>query len=216
MPVPILVDLIFLAIVVFFVWLGAKRGFVLTLCSLLAVVVAFVGATILSNAAAPVVAGAIQPHLESAIEETLEERAADIASTDDVVEAVRDLGGVFQWAADSLDDALEGQRLSRSVAVLTSKVASAVAVFLARRLLFAIAFALLLILWGIFSRALNLVTKLPVIHSLNQTLGGLLGAVKGLVLALAALWILRDLTGAISRETVEGTYLVGPLLDLIS
>lgn len=220
MDSPILVDLIFVAVVVFFIWRGAKRGFVLTLCSLLAVVVAFAGATILSNAAAPMVADLLQPHLEQVIETTLEEKASemeleDYFSVNDAVSALEDMGGVFEWAADAVGDALKVD-LSHSIAAQAATAASAVAAYLARRLLFAIAFVLLLIVWGFVSRTLDLVTKLPVINSLNHSLGGVVGAVKGLVLALAALWILRDLTGALSRETVESTQIVRPLLELLS
>ena len=40
MTSPVLIDVILLAALLFFVLMGAKRGFILTLCSLVAVVVA--------------------------------------------------------------------------------------------------------------------------------------------------------------------------------
>ena len=49
MTSPLVLDLILLAILLFFVLMGAKRGFVLTLCSLVAVVVALVGANFLAD-----------------------------------------------------------------------------------------------------------------------------------------------------------------------
>ena len=45
-------DVIIAAVLLFFLWRGYRRGFVLTLCSLLAVFVALIGASILSNALA--------------------------------------------------------------------------------------------------------------------------------------------------------------------
>ena len=46
---PILLDVLLIAVLLFFAFRGAKKGFVLTLCSLVAVVVAFLGANILAD-----------------------------------------------------------------------------------------------------------------------------------------------------------------------
>ena len=54
-------DLAILAILALFFWRGYARGLVLTLCSLLAVFVALIGASFLSNALAEPVAKAIEP-----------------------------------------------------------------------------------------------------------------------------------------------------------
>ena len=45
-------DIAIAAILIFFIWLGCRKGLVLTLCSLLAVFVALIGATFLSDALA--------------------------------------------------------------------------------------------------------------------------------------------------------------------
>ena len=58
-------DAAVLAVLLLFVWLGYRKGLVLTLCSLLAVFVAFIGASILSNALAEPVAKAIEPVVAS-------------------------------------------------------------------------------------------------------------------------------------------------------
>ena len=49
MTSPVLIDVILLAALLFFVLMGAKRGFILTLCSLVAVVVALVGANLAAD-----------------------------------------------------------------------------------------------------------------------------------------------------------------------
>lgn len=56
MTSPILIDVILAAVLVLFIWLGAHKGFILTLCSLVAVLVALVGANLISDALAPKVA----------------------------------------------------------------------------------------------------------------------------------------------------------------
>ena len=60
-------DVIIAAILLFFLWRGYVKGFVLTLCSLLAVFVALIGASILSNVLAEPVAKAIEPVVSSSI-----------------------------------------------------------------------------------------------------------------------------------------------------
>ena len=66
MTSPVLIDVILLAALLFFVLMGAKRGFILTLCSLVAVVVALVGANLAADTLSPKVADAIRPRLEQA------------------------------------------------------------------------------------------------------------------------------------------------------
>lgn len=73
MVTPILIDVLIVAALVFFAWRGERKGFILTLCSLVAVLVAFIGATLITNAAAPKVAEYIQPRLEQSIQESLGE-----------------------------------------------------------------------------------------------------------------------------------------------
>ena len=179
MVTPILIDILIVAALVFFAWRGERRGFILTLCSLVAVLVAFVGATIITNAAAPKVAEYIQPKLEQSIQETLDEKAQEVDLIDyfqaeDVMAALREKGGVYEWAADSLEDILRDADFS-SYTQQAAKTAAALAGQLSRSILFPIVFLLLLIAWFFVSHALDLVSKVPVINSLNHGLGGAIG-----------------------------------------
>ena len=66
-----LYDIMIAAILLFFFWRGCRRGFVLTLCSLLAVFVALIGASFLSNALAEPVAKAVEPIVARSIHDTV-------------------------------------------------------------------------------------------------------------------------------------------------
>ncbi len=68
---PWIFDGAFLAVLLIFLILGAKRGFVLTLCSLLAVFVAFGGATFAARTLSPKVGAAIQPKIQQTLEQRL-------------------------------------------------------------------------------------------------------------------------------------------------
>lgn len=216
---PIIIDLILAAVLVLFIWLGTRKGFILTLCSLLAVIVALVGANLISDALAPKVAESIQPRLEQSIQESLEEKALEVSAEDglgvaEVLAALREKGGLYEWAADGLEGALIATPgLSESIAHQAAVAASALAEQLARGIIFSVAFLLVLVAWFFISHALDLVSKLPVIDSLNHTLGGVIGAVKGLIIIYIAAWVLCGLTGVISMETAEGTYLLSFLLS---
>ena len=64
-------DLIVLIVLILAVVQGYRKGFVLTLCGFLAVFVAFIGASILSDALAGPVSQAITPAIESGIQDTV-------------------------------------------------------------------------------------------------------------------------------------------------
>ena len=69
---------------------------------------------------------------------------------------------------------------------------------------------LLLFACKLLSKALKLVNKLPLIGKLNEFLGGVLGVLQGVVIALAVCWVLVAVTNdggslfkIITAETIE-------------
>lgn len=215
MTSPILIDLILLAALLFFVLMGAKRGFILTLCSLVAVVVALVGANLAADTLSPKIADAIRPRLEQAIQESLEEKALEVgtaAGDMDVLAVLREKGGLYEWAADAVGDALNSSNLIPSAAGIAANAAAALAQQLARGLIFLAAFLVVLLAWTLLSHALDLVAKLPGINGLNRMLGAALGLLKGLVVLYLASWCLCTLTGLIPPETAAETRLLALLI----
>lgn len=224
MTSPIVIDLILLAILLFFMAMGAKRGFVLTFCSLVAVIVALVGANFLANTLTPAVSKAIEPTIETTIQTALESQVQSLqdTATGETLTAIRDKGGLYALVADAMADALEQVDLSPTVAQVATQAATAVATQLAHGLLFLVAFFLVLLGWTVLSHALDLVAKLPGLSSLNGLLGGVVGLVKGLIIAYIAVWVLYALTGTVSQETARQTHLFlflaqhGPLELLVA
>ena len=209
MTSPIVIDLILLAILLFFMAMGAKRGFVLTFCSLVAVIVALVGANFLANTLTPAVSKAIEPTIETTIQTALESQVQSLqdTATGETLTAIRDKGGLYALVADAMADALEQVDLSPTVAQVATQAATAVATQLAHGLLFLVAFFLVLLGWTLLSHALDLVAKLPGLSSLNGLLGGVVGLVKGLIIAYIVVWVLYALTGTVSQETARQTHL---------
>lgn len=221
---PLFLDILILAVLVLYIALGAHRGFILTLCSLVAVLVALIGGNLIADMAAPKLAESIRPALEQSIQEALEEKAqeAGINTADvDVLAVLKDKGGLYEWAANAVDEALDSYDLIPDAAHIAANAAAAVAEQLAHGLLFLLGFFVVLIAWALLSHALDLVAKLPGLNSLNHTLGGAMGFLKGLVIVYLVSWALCSLTGFIPSETVEQTHILrfltqhGPL-DLLS
>ncbi|MBU5434890.1 CvpA family protein [Pseudoflavonifractor sp. MSJ-37] len=222
----ILLDLIVSAVLIFFVVRGASKGLVRTLCGLAAVVVAVMGASFIAKTASPMVGEAIQPRLAAAIEERLDQeiqtRVPDLSgaldsSTDgaslplqSVLDTLKDMG-FYQDLIDKAEDALQ-QGMTAVAADTAARAAASMAQALAYRILFSLSFALILLLWGILSHALDLMTRLPVLHSLNQAGGALLGLLEALLILFVVAWLLQSLGQLIPEETVEQTYLLRLLM----
>ena len=212
-------DVIIAAVLLFFLWRGYRKGFVLTLCSLLAVFVALIGASFLSNSLAEPAAKAVEPMVAARIQESLTEaiQSTEFVSTNGgVAQSPEDvaLAGViqhlketelFQGFADAFQKAVENG-VAEVTANAVQSLAHFVAVQIARMVIFAVAFFAILIAWFFLSHALDLVAKLPVLNSVNRWGGGAVGLLKGALVVFIAGWLLKD--SYIPSEAAEQTYLL--------
>lgn len=221
---PILYDLVILAVLALFLWRGWHKGLILSLCGLVVVILSLVGANFITDTAAPPVAKAIQPKLE----EVIEENVNDYMTThyDDLrpaspFDALREMGGVYAWCADSVEDAVGQFSRNLDLSEMLNIAANRVAEQLAHHILFVVSFVVLFVLLTLLLHALDLVAKLPGLHFCNGLGGGLIGLVKGVLVLFVALCVLRLTSGRLfDPETVEKTYLfkffvrINPVLAL--
>ena len=215
----LIADGLVLAVLVLFACRGARRGLVLSLCGLIAVLVAFAGASILACRLSPVVAGALEPRFASAIEEQLnaslqaqaEAGEQAILSAEDVplegvLEALREMG-FYETLIDSVDRAVESG-VTAAAAGAAAAVAAAVAQSAAYLLLFLLGFFLILLAWRLLSQALDLVARLPGLHFLNKTAGAIFGLVQGGIVLFVAAWLLQFFGQLLPAELVGQTVLL--------
>ena len=212
-------DIAIAAVLLFFVWLGARRGLILTLASLLAVFVALAGASFLSDALAEPVAKAIEPAVASGIHDTVSsyfQRAPEVGSG-----SQDEAGWLEQLPLEELLEPLEHSKFFQGyvetfqkavddgVAEIVTHAAQAlahfVAVQIARTVLFVLIFFAILIAWFFLSHALDLVAKLPVLSTVNAWGGGLAGLVKGALVLFIAGWLLKN---SLPPEAVRQTVLL--------
>ena len=215
LTVSLLLDLVILGLLLYCLIQGLRRGFILTLCSLLAVLLAFLGGWYLATHAAQPLEEKLEPVILHAMLAQEESEAADSPEQTDLPsqseQANPSENGLFHRFPQSLQDQLT-QTTEDWKQATRAELAAAAAGLLAR---FLAGFFGVLILWLILCHTLNLVAKLPGLHLLNKLLGGLLGLIKGLLLLMVARWILCDLLGWIPASIAAESRLL-PLLSSFS
>lgn len=182
-------DLVIIAVLALFCWRGAKRGMILTLCSLAALLVAFVGAVFFTRLLAPVVSAQFEPMLAGVIEQAITEQSGsalpgefDLGPLDIFIDA--------EWY-DDISTAVE-QGVSDGIAVVSKRIAAVLADAISYIVLFFFSFVAILLIWFVISHALDLAFRLPALSTFNTAGGLLLGLLRGLIL----LFIL----GAVARR----------------
>lgn len=215
----LILDLAVLLVLLLFAALGARRGLILSLCGLAALLVAVLGASFTARTLSPMVADALEPQFAAAIEEQLNESIrqqaeageAAVLSPDDVplegvLDALREMG-FYETLINTVDRAVESG-MTAVAASAAAAVAAAIAQSAAYLILFLLGFFLILLAWRLLSRALDLVARLPGLHFLNKTGGALFGLVQGCIILFVAAWLLQFFGQMLPRELVEQTVLL--------
>lgn len=209
-------DVILLIIVILCVIVGMRRGFVLTLCGVLSIVVALVGAKVAADQFSPAVTQAIVPRVETAMEARLQESVGDtVQNSTDWDENVfdTDLGGIlgilqqseaYQNAVSEIQDSIQSG-VDSAVKTAAGAMAQEIAQPVAWGTVYVIAFVVILLLWNLISKALDLVVKLPVLHFFNRLLGGACGLIKGILIAGCICCLILNLgllPGTMTQESI--------------
>ena len=205
-------DVILFLIVVLFAALGVRRGLVLTVCGLLSIVVALGGAKVAADSLSPMVAEAITPRITATVEGRLEKNVSD--SVKDAGETAKDsLSGIlsifgssdtYEKASQQLQEAIQSG-LQPSLETAARSVAKDLAQPVAWWAVYGLSFCLILLVWELVSKLLDLVAKLPVLNLANRLMGGGVGLLKGaLVVGLICVLVLRFglVTAAETKEIV--------------
>lgn len=213
----IMLDLIAAAFLLLFVWRGYSRGFVKTLCGFLAVFVAFIGASIISSALSHTLSSYLVPMLETGIHNALEnalQNALPSGSGTMILPEDLPLSGVLEVLKDSpwLHGLLYDfqQAMENGFVSVTTDAARALAEYaalqLSRTVLFSLSFVVVMVVWHLFSRTLDLAFRLPVLYSINHLAGGIVGLLKGLLVMFIAAWLLTH--SVLPWDVVAQTHLV--------
>lgn len=200
-----IVDIILLIVLFVMILAGIKNGFVRCVLSIVAFTLAFAAAVFLSEPAAQTVYDnfAKEP-IESAIAESITDTGTAQTAADSTQAVIDSLPEAVVSAASSLGidvSQLAEQagninlNTSDMAAELTDKVARPIALAVLKVLAFAVIFLILNLVLQIAVSVISRLFDLPVLKTFNRTLGGVLGAVKGLLL-VTVLAVLFDASTA--------------------
>lgn len=222
-----MIDLVIGGVLAAFAYLGWRRGLFRSLAELGVMALALVLSAQIASAAAPeIVDRALRPATYAAIEQQVDRMMAEdvgnlspMEELERVVEAIPN-GFVREQALGLLDGfGLSTERTltatARETLIKLGRQAADAALDgvvcrVIHSLVCGVCFAVLTFALRLAIRALALMTKLPGVRQLNEAGGALLGLAKGLLLVCLAVWILGR-TGVVTRETAEGSLLLGRL-----
>lgn len=193
-------DLITLLIVLIFVIIGAVRGAAKTLFSLLATVLAYLGAVFLGHLFADMIYSAwIRDSIISSIEKSFGDAA----------------GNLTQGAVDSLPGFLKsllsisGETVSSAVASSSSQAAAAVEQTIKPIIIAIMAVVLTIVLFLILSILLKLIITKPLtktvedspLRGINRFFGGILGALEAVLTICILAYLLKLLLPVINPDS---------------
>lgn len=208
MTTSLILDIVTIAILLCFVIGGLHAGFVRTLCSLLAVFVAFFGAAFLTKHITPYLVDSITPYALPSIVKKLETSETPPSRDPDEAETqqlLRELGLPEGWSTIIAEN-YDQEESSPSFTSPSQILAGYILHLIIYGVVFLLLFAILLILWSFLSRALHLVARLPVLSFFNGTLGAALGFLQGVLVLLILRWALCDLAGLVSPQLENRTH----------
>ena len=218
------IDLVLLAIIIISIWSGYKKGFILGIAGVVAIVVSLYGASLVSSAFSYEVGPALRPfgsgYVESQMQETVLEDMG-IANTElsyeDILADDPELRhnfcatcyktfGIYDDAADQM--ATEAEEYADSQG---STIEEAIVEVLCTRVAYIAGVALLFIIFLITLMTLanipNLSFRIPNMDVLNDAGGAAVGLFTGILYCMLLSWILRFGGLAIGLDTFGDTLL---------
>lgn len=214
----LIIDAAFALILLLGTILGAKRGLFRSMMGLAAIVLALVGAVLIADLAAQPVTEALMPRVEESVgewfrDEKVQEESADasveetVSSEDAADEPLAVTGLLKKLLRFDLDgavrDSLRKSAQDAALAAVRSLLGSVV-----RTILFLVSFLLLTLILKLFTRGLDKVFSLPVLHTLNSLGGGALGLIESALLLFLVCDVAPKLGIAVFEEYEAGTYLL--------
>ena len=214
----VILDLAIILIVALFAIIGIKRGAVKEIVSLVGIIVALALAITISKIGASFIYNEfVEEAIYNTVFEAVEDSVgADISSTiDGLPEEIFQIGDAIGVdISEKLESGLkEDTNLASSVAEIVSEsIAKPLVITIIQLVLFIILFVVFKVLIGWLGKILNIVAKLPVLGSANKLVGGIVGLLKGVIIASIVCYVViiilkvqPDGFAGINQKIVENT-----------
>lgn len=218
------IDLVLLAIIIACVWAGYKKGLIMGIAGMLAIVVSLYGATLISTAYSYEMVPALRPFVSGYVEHQTRDVVLEEMNLSDTQLSTEDLlardptlrhefcmraytsVGIYSDVADQLATEAELKALEQELSIEDAIVET-----LCERLCYVaivvLAFLIILIALTALMNLPNLSFKIPNMDTLNDALGAVVGLLTGLVFCVLLCWALQFLGLLIGQDTLEKTVL---------
>lgn len=207
MSISLMFDIAIAAILLLSLIIGGSRGFVRSLLSVVILVAALLGSSIVANVLADPVTEWVTPRVEQSILDRLtdghsEEAVSAAAASDNAaLSQLVDFDAITGIAKKAMDSAVEAGKNMLEGAV-TGMIHS-----LVYAILFLLSFLLLTLLLKLITSPLHLAARAPVLSTLNRLAGAALGLCIGVLVMFAAASVVQW-TGLVDQATLRQTYLL--------
>lgn len=220
-----IIDIVLLIIIALCTWNGYKRGLVGGIASILAIVIALFGGSLISSAYAHEVVPALEPFVDGYIDSqsTREDVLKNLGygssdlSLDDILQQDSSLRydyafecfvkvGIFDKHAEILAE--KAVRYAEESDVdMTAAVVAVLCDTITYVGALVIAFLLILIFLVAIGNVTNLSFRLPNMENLDEVGGAVLGFAKGFLYCILLSWVLSFLGSILGNETMDHTTL---------
>ena len=176
----LIIDLILIAIVAFCAWNGYRKGFIMGISGILALIVAFYGAQIVADTYSQEFTSMLKPFVSGVVDAAVADvqiGGEDGYDNEEVYEVTYDaLGniGILKSAAQDIANEI-AERVERTGQTMREEIVSVLCSKIAYVLTSVIVFLLILIVFTVIANILNLAFKMPGLEFINESLGALFG-----------------------------------------
>jgi uncharacterized membrane protein required for colicin V production len=226
--VPVVIDILLLLIVLFCAYNGFRKGFILGLTGIIAIVVALYGANLVADTFSGTVQEAMTPFVEGLVEKSVNDAKDETAEPDyefygpeegrnDEVykvsyESLRNLG-ILKSAAEKITQDVR-KEVTKVGNDLKNKLIEKLTEKLSYVATFVIAFILIIIIFVVLANIINLAFKLPGLELVNELLGLILGLVKGFAIVFCIAWLARFFGLLLPEGAIDKTLILAWLIKV--
>ena len=202
----IYIDIALLAIMLIFLIVSAKRGFLITLLEVLVFAIAVISAANLCKPAANSIYDTfIGPNITEKVSASLSENSDIMSSAGKASAVVDNLPKIIKdyiLRTDPDENNITSEILNGDAEKLSSDIAKPIAVTVLSPVIFLLLSIVLSLLLSVVAKWLNKICKLPLIGTANTVLGGVFGILKGLI-AVYFIGIILLLLSANSKQNTS-------------
>ncbi|MDO4749300.1 MAG: CvpA family protein [Eubacteriales bacterium] len=226
-----IIDLLLLAILLICGWTGYKKGIIMGIGGLLALIISIYGANLLSNTFSYEVIDGLRPFASGYVETVSDSTVtAEFGLTDsktsirdylkqnpdkelDYCESCFRATGIYGKTAKGLAEEAMAYAEEQNVE-LTEAVTEILCLRIAYAAGFILAFLLIIIILTVIGNLPNLSFKLPNLDMVNDIGGAVLGVLTGFSFCIVIVWALQFTGILISQEIIGDTLLASSLMKM--